>query len=221
MQKINPKTNTKKTEHPSIDWDTVRARIDETNQKLNQSDELDAEALEKAWARRAAQIAQKIEGEDQGETIQAAIVRMDGELYGLDVQHIFDIRPLEHVTFVPRVPAWVLGVINWRGRILSVIDLRRFLGLPENSSGENNTKSTRRLLVLQAGEMEVGVQADEVLAIETIPINKINREDSARAIKAELVNGLFMRAGQQEIIVLLNLPVLLSDPRLIIREELL
>jgi purine-binding chemotaxis protein CheW len=216
MQKIKAKT----TKRTSIDWDTVRARIDETNQKLNQSDELDTEALEKAWARRAAQIAQKIEGEDQGETIQAAIVRMDGELYGLDVQHIFDIRPLEHVTFVPRVPAWVLGVINWRGRILSVIDLRRFLGLPENS-GENNTKSTRRLLVLQAGEMEVGVQADEVFAIETIPINKINREDSARAIKAELVNGLFMRAEQQEIIVLLNLPVLLSDPHLIVREELL
>ena len=47
----------------------------------------------------------------------------------------------------------------------------------------------------------------------------------ARAIKPELVNGLFMPTGQdaqsqQEIVVLLNLPALLADPRLVIREEI-
>lgn len=210
----------KTTEHTVIDWDAIRQRIDAANQKLNQSEELGVEALEKAWARRAAQIAQKIEAEDQGESVQAAIIGLGDERYGLDVQHIFDIRPLEHVTFVPRVPAWVLGVVNWRGRILSVINLRRFLGLPENSNAENS-KSTQHLLVLQAGDMEVGIQADEVFAIEAIPISKINREDSASGIKAELVNGLFLRDEQQETIVLLNLPLLLADPRLIVREELL
>ena len=219
-----PKANTKTTKRTAIDWDLIRQRIEATNQKLASGEDLSPEALEKAWARRAAQIAHRIDDQDQGESIQAAIVSLDGELYGLDVQHIFDIRPLERVTFVPRVPVWVLGVVNWRGRILSVIDLRRFLGLPVNNV-EDKSKTLQRLLVLQAGEMELGIQADEVLAIEAIPLDKINREDTASSIRPELVNGLFMRTEQkayhQETVVLLNLPVLLSDPRLIVREEIL
>ncbi len=227
MQKTTLKSNAKaqSATRTAIDWDVIRRQVEEANQKLASNEEISPEVLEKAWARRSAQIAHKIQEEQQGEMVQVAIISLDNELYGLDVQNIFDIRMLERITFVPRVPAWVLGVVNWRGRILSVIDLRRFLGLAANHA-ENKNKSTQRLLVLQAGEMEVGVQADEVFAIESISVSKINSEDGGlRAIKPELVNGLFMRNGQQgqnqqEIVMLLNLPALLADPRLIIREEI-
>ncbi len=218
MQKTTLK-KAKTTTRTSVDWDVIRQKIDAANQKLASSEEINPEALEKAWARRSAQIAHKIQEENQGEMIQAAIISLDGERYGLDVQNIFDIRVLERITFVQRVPAWVLGVVNWRGRILSVIDLRRFLGLAANGA-ENKNKNTQRLIVLQAGEMEISIQADEVFAIESIPLSKINREDGGvRTIKAELVNGLY--TNQQGIVVLLNLPALLADPRLIIREEIL
>ena len=242
MRQTLPKTKTKA--NTAVDWQAVRRQIDEASQKLASSEEISPAALEQAWARRSAQIAQKIEGEQQGEIVKAAIVSLDNELYGLDVQYIFDIRVLERITFVPGVPAWVLGVVNWRGRILSVIDLRRFLGLPSNKDSDNKAtlalpkdtgtgvaggarENARHLLVLQAGEMEVGIQADEVFLIQSIPVSKINTSDGmARAIKPELVNGLFMPTGQdaqsqQEIIVLLNLPALLADPRLVIREEIL
>jgi purine-binding chemotaxis protein CheW len=223
--KASPKTRS------GIDWETVRRQIDEANQKLANSEEISPAALEQAWARRSAQIAQKIQEEQQGEIVKAAIISLDNELYGLDVRHIFDIRGLDHVTFVPRVPAWVLGVVNWRGRILSVIDLRRFLGLPSNNAG-TKSKDTQRLIVIQDGEMEVGIQADEVFLIETIPAGKIRMEEGdVRGIKPELVNGIFMRTEQektvektqkgQEIVVLLNLPALLTDPRLVIREDVL
>ncbi len=242
MRQTLPKNKTKT--HTAIDWEAVRRQIDEASQKLAGSEEISPAALEQAWARRSAQIAQKIQGEQQGEIVKAAIVSLDNELYGLDVQYIFDIRVLERITFVPRVPAWVSGVVNWRGRILSVIDLRSFLGLPPKRDAEKKTtpalpkdtgtgvvggarESAQHLLVLQAGEMEVGIQADEVFLIESIPVGKINTSDGVvRAIKPEFVNGLFMRTGQetqnqQEIVVLLNLPALLSDPRLVIRDEIL
>jgi purine-binding chemotaxis protein CheW len=225
MQKTT--LNTKTQARAAVDWDAVRRQIDQASQKLASSEEISPAALEQAWARRSAQIAQKIEAEQQGEIVKAAIVSLDNELYGLDVQYIFDIRVLERITFVPGVPAWVLGVVNWRGRILSVIDLRRFLGLPSNKDAETRANTAQRLLVLQAGEMEVGIQADEVFLIQSIPVSKINTSDGmARAIKPELVNGLFMPMGQdaqsqQEIVVLLNLPALLADPRLVIRDEIL
>ena len=231
MQKtfLKPKASSKA--HSEIDWETVRRQIDETNQKLASTEDLSPAALEQAWARRSAQVAQKIQAEEQGEIVKAAIISLDNELYGLDVRHIFDIRPLEHVTLVPRMPAWVLGVVNWRGRILSVIDFRRFLGLPANNT-ETKAQNTQRLIVIQAGEMEVGLPVDEVFLIETIPAGKIRKEEGdVRGIKPELVNGIFMRTGPdkaddktqsgQEIVVLLNLPALLADPRLVIREEVL
>lgn len=227
MQKnlLKPKARTQT--HSQIDWEAVRRQIEEANQRLAESEETSPAALEQAWARRSAQIAQKIQEEEQGEIVKAAIISLDNELYGLDVRHIFDIRPLERVTFVPRVPAWVVGVVNWRGRILSVVDLRRFLELPSNDA-EPKAKNTQRLIVVQAGEMEVGLPADEVFSIETIPAGKIGMEEGdVRGIKPELVNGIFMRTepdkaqNGQGIVVLLNLPALLADPRLVIREEVL
>jgi purine-binding chemotaxis protein CheW len=229
-------TKALKNTRAAVDWEAVRRQIDEASQKLANSEEISPAALEQAWARRSAQIAQKIQEEQQGEVVKAAIISLDNELYGLDVQYIFDIRVLEHITFVPRVPAWVLGVVNWRGRILSVIDLRRFLGLSSNNASQDKVtpalaggarETAQRLVVLQAGEMEVGIQADEVFLIESIPVSKINTNDGmARAIKPEFVSGLFMRAGektqnQQGIVVLLNLPALLADPHLVIHEEIL
>ena len=227
-----PTTKTK----TAIDWEIVRRQINQVSQKLTSGEEISQAALEQAWARRSAQIAKKIQEEEQGEVVKAAIVSLDNELYGLDVRYIFDIRVLESITFVPRVPAWVLGVVNWRGRILSVIDLRRFLGLPTKKDTETSStpalasgarETAQHLLVLQAGDMEVGIRADEVFLIESIPVSKIDTSDGVvRAIKPEFVNGLFIRAGQETknqlgIVVLLNLPALLADPRLVIRDEIL
>lgn len=230
MSKISlkPKSDTKT--RSEIDWAAVRRQIEEANQKLAASEEMNAEALEEAWARRSAQMAQKLQDEQEGEVLKAAIVSLDNEFYGLDVRYIFDIKDLERLTFVPRVPAWVLGVVNWRGRILSVIDFRRFLGLPSN--GVETKGKTQRLIVVQAGEMEVGLRVDEIYLIETIPAGKIRKEEGdVRGIKPELVDGVFMRSElektystdhkEEGIVVLLNLPSLLSDPRLVIREEIL
>ncbi len=224
-QNITKTPNT--TTRAAVDWNAVRSQIDQASQKLAGGEEISQAALEQAWARRSAQISQKIQSGQQGEVVKAAIISLDDEMYGVDVKYIFDIRALERITFVPRMPAWVLGVVNWRGRILSVIDLRRFLGLPANQDAETRAKTAQRLLVLQAGGMEVGIQVDEVFLIDSIPVSKIDTSDGVvRAIKPEYVNGLFIRTVQETqnqpgIVVLLNILALLSDPRLIIRDEVL
>ncbi len=231
MQKTFLKRQAKSKTQAKIDWEVVRRQIDEANQRLTKSEEISPEALEQAWAKRARQIGQKIQEAEVGEVLRVALIGLDNELYGLDVRHIFDIRNLERVTFVPRVPAWVIGVVNWRGRILSVIDLRRYLGLPVNDA-HNGAKSIQRVIVVQDGEMEVGIRADDVFSIESIPASKIRSEDGdVRGIKPEFVTGIFIPAdsavqkaavkekSHEGIVVLLNLPALLADPRLVIRDE--
>jgi len=104
-----------------IDWNIVHRRLTESSARLAWMDDLTDEALQQAWIRRAAQVAQTLQEQEQGEQVEVAVIRLGREQYGLEVQYIFDIRMEENITRVPRVPDWVAGVVNLRGQILSVV----------------------------------------------------------------------------------------------------
>lgn len=62
-------------------------------------------------------------------------VRLGGQLVGVDVQRVHDVLKLGILTRVPRAPAMVAGVMNLRGRIVTAIEARRCLGLPDRTPG--------------------------------------------------------------------------------------
>lgn len=62
-------------------------------------------------------------------------VRLGGQLLGIDVQRVHDVLKLGVLTRVPRAPAIVAGVMNLRGRIVTAVDARRCLGLPDREGG--------------------------------------------------------------------------------------
>ncbi|MFZ6031120.1 MAG: chemotaxis protein CheW [Chloroflexota bacterium] len=217
------------TKHNAIDWEAVRQRISQNNADSIDAETLSEEALQAAWERRKYQLAAVVEAEEEGEQIEVAIIRLGRELYGLDVEYIFDIRPLEGITRVPRVPAWVTGIVNLRGQIMSVIDLLAFLGLPSDRHSQDECY----LLMVQTPGMELALLADEVLSIETLPSRSVQEAgNTVRGLRPEAVRGLIVRRQEQtdanstpegeqsQTIVLLDLPALLSDPALIIREEI-
>jgi purine-binding chemotaxis protein CheW len=214
-----------------IDWDAIRQRISQSeasNASVMDTDSLSEEALQAAWDRRTHQLAAVVKENDQGEQIEIAVIRLGRELYGLGVEYIFDIRPLESITRVPRVPDWVAGVVNLRGKIISVVDLLAFLGLATNG----HDGADRYLLMVQTPNMELALLADEVLAIESLPVSQIQEAGTTvRGLRPEYVRGLVVRQADDAAehahavedtgtMVLLDLPVLLSDPALIIREEI-
>ncbi len=210
--------------------------------RLAWMENLPEEALAQVWSRRAAQLARVVEEQEQGEQVELAMVRLGREIYGLDVQYLFEIRPLDHLTRVPRVPDWIAGVVNLRGRIVSALDLSRFLGLTNPEKLTSGEPARSHLVVVEIPEMELGLLVDEVLSIETIPAGQIQEASTAiRGIQADYVRGMlvspeshtFQKAetasgtnGDQgemnhALIVVLDLPRLLSDKRLIIHEEIL
>ncbi len=222
MAKTKSATSQPHTASRQVDWDAIRQRINQGNALALDSENLSDEALQAAWARRAAQVAAAMREDEQGEQVEVALIRLDRELYGLGVEHIFDIRPLGAITRVPRLPAWVAGVVNLRGQIISVIDLLRFLGLPAG----DHPADERYMILVQTPGMELALLADEVLAIENIPLRQIQEAGSAlRGLKPEYVRGLVVREGENAAnesgtLILLDLPALLADPALIIREEI-
>ena len=226
-----------------FDWQNVRERIAAANASLTDSDEISPELLHRIWARRAAQLAEMPPQEDESEHIQLVLFRLGREIYGVNAQHVFDIRPAELITHVPRIPDWVTGVVNLRGRVLSVVDLRRFFGLPragsadgrhpadgkypDEDTGSKSVEETHHLIVVETPDMEIALLTDEVLTIEALPTSQIrDTAGTVRGLRPEYVRGVVTRENEDAnvgknntMLVVLDLSALLADERLIIHEE--
>lgn len=182
--------------------------------------------LAEIWARRAHALAQEPPEEAKGQTMALLVFRLNGERYGIDVTNVREIYPLEQLTPVPRTPAFVAGVFSARGRILSVIDLRTFLGLPApsapNGRRQADVDQTKIIVVTNTdstsdtAQMEIGILADEVTDVCTVFTEEIEPPLTTQAgIRANHIRGV-----TADLLVVLDLNALLSDKQLIIKDEL-
>ncbi|MFO7311277.1 MAG: chemotaxis protein CheW [Bacillota bacterium] len=95
---------------------------------------------------------------------QLVVFRLAGELYGVDIHQVREIIRVPEITRVPRTPDFVEGVINLRGSVIPVLDLRKRFGMPPGAADAD-----RRIVVVEMGEQTLGVIVDavsEVLRLE-------------------------------------------------------
>lgn len=100
--------------------------------------------------------------------------RLAGEAYALLAGHIVEVRPLRFFAPVPCLPPFYPGVMNLRGRIVPVLDLRRFFDLPAGGIREKD-----RVVVLGDGILEVAVLADEVSGARRLPAGALSPPPAA------------------------------------------
>jgi purine-binding chemotaxis protein CheW len=101
--------------------------------------------------------------------------------YGLPAEAVESIVAIERITYVPGTPPWILGVVNVRGEIESVLDLRAVLGQgTSKSAGQRG-----HLLIAHDGLLRSGLLVDRMIDIADIPVSEIqapamSREGSKR-----------------------------------------
>ncbi len=96
---------------------------------------------------------------------QLVVFDLSTEAYGVDIGAVREIIRLQDITRVPRTPEFVEGVINLRGKVIPVVDLRKRFGLPAEEESKEN-----RIVVVDIGAQDIGVIVDavtEVLRIST------------------------------------------------------
>jgi purine-binding chemotaxis protein CheW len=93
---------------------------------------------------------------------------LDREEYGVDVRQVQEIRRMSEVTSVPRAPDFIRGVINLRGRILPVLDLKRKLGLGEVEPGR-----ATRIVVVRVKERLLGLLVDGASQVLRVEVSRI------------------------------------------------
>ncbi|MHB8337205.1 MAG: chemotaxis protein CheW [Ignavibacteriaceae bacterium] len=100
------------------------------------------------------------------ELLQLVSFNLDEEEFGVDILKVREINKMMQITKVPNSPNYVEGVINLRGRIIPVIDLRTKLGMPKKVHG-NNT----RIIVVDVMDKTIGFIVDAVSEVLRIPAN--------------------------------------------------
>ena len=93
---------------------------------------------------------------------------LDREEYGVDVRQVQEIRRTTEITSVPRAPEFIRGVINLRGRILPVLDLKRKLGLGEVEPGR-----ATRIVVVRVRERLLGLLVDGASQVLKVEVSRI------------------------------------------------
>ncbi len=99
---------------------------------------------------------------------QLVVFDLDNEAYGVDFGSVREIIRLREITNVPRTPDFVEGVINLRGKVIPVVELRKRFGLP----GADRTKENRIVNVDVAGQ-EIGMVVDAVTDVLRIPSDSV------------------------------------------------
>lgn len=128
-----------------------------------------------------------------------------GEEFGVNILTVQEIiRPVE-ITRVPHAPDFVEGVINLRGRILPVIDLRTRFGFPER-----NRDDDMRIIVVEIGAQTVGFMTDAVQEVLRVDVTAIEpAPELAVGIDAGYLRGVAKL--DERLLILLDLENLLSD----------
>lgn len=108
---------------------------------------------------------------------------LDDESYGISVMQVQEVLPLTEIAPVPGAPAYVMGIINLRGNVVTVIDTRMRFGLPNKEPEEAN-----RIVVVETGGQVAGILVDGVAEVTYVGENEIDtapnvgNEDSSRYI---------------------------------------
>jgi len=201
----------RKTKRAAIDWAEVRARLDAAQA-----------AGERAWApgadetgrilhdRALALAVEPDRTQTPAESIEVLEFLLAHEHYAVETSYVREVYPLENLTPLPCTPAFVLGIVNLRGEIVSVIDLRKFFDLPQTGLPDLN-----KVIVLESANMVFGMLADAILGVRRIALAGIQPSlPTLTGIREKYLKGI-----TPERIVVLDAGKLLADEDIVVREQ--
>lgn len=139
------------------------------------------------------------------ELLQWVTFRLGEEIYGVNVMQVQEVLRVGEIAPVPGSPDYVIGIINLRGNVVTVVDTRSRFGLPYKE-----TDDLSRIVIIEADEQVIGILVDSVSEVVELRIDEmesapnVGNEESARYIQ-----GVTSREG--ELLILVDLNKFLTD----------
>lgn len=137
------------------------------------------------------------EAPDVGEVLQLLTFVISGEAYAMETLYAKEVLKIPRIIRVPKTPPFVLGVINLRGKITSVVDIRKLIGLSGDELGER-----ARVVIVETPKLSTAIVVEEIREIVTVPKSEINPVAKALA-KKDYIAGQVEMDG--ELVVILDM----------------
>jgi purine-binding chemotaxis protein CheW len=132
------------------------------------------------------------------------------ESYGVESAFVRKVYPLRDYTPLPGVPSFILGIVNLRGQILPVVDLKKLFNLPEKGLGEFN-----KVIVLNNEKMEFGILADAVNGTKEI----FREELLCAPLTVTSIGEEYLKGVTKDRLIILNAEKLLMDKNIIVDDK--
>jgi purine-binding chemotaxis protein CheW len=201
--------------HPSrrhndgIGWAEFHRRLETSQSALRRGLSPTLEEKRTILRARAQLLAEesKEQGQLPGSFLEVVEFLLGSEHYGIELRYIREIHVLSEFTPLPGTPAFVLGLANVRGQILSVIDIKKLFDLPEKGLTDLN-----KVIVVRTNHMELGILADAVIGVRSVGLNELQTSlPTLTGIRAEYLRGL-----TKDPLMLLDIDRILSDEKIVV-----
>ena len=196
---------------PTLDWERIRRQQEAFRRAVEQGFVPTGDDRQRILRERAGQLARKPEPKAEGvRMIEVVEFALGYERYAFESSFIREIYPLKNFTPLPCTPPFVLGIMNVRGQIISIIDLKRFFDLPEKGLTDLN-----KVIILQGENIAFGVLADSVIGATSL--NENDLQSSLPTLTG--VRGKYLKGITREGTVILESVAILSDNNIIVNEH--
>jgi len=134
-----------------------------------------------------------------GNIVQLVSFMLDDVEYGVDILSVHEILRFPEMTRLPNTPPFIKGVINLRGNVIPVVDMRIRFGFPEGSITD-----LTRIIVVETGGKQVGIMVDNVYQVVRIPLSSIDPpSELITGISEDFISGIGRL--RDRLVVILNM----------------
>ena len=195
-----------------VDWGEIRSRLEGINAAIEKGFSPSPEEKKRILKFRASLLAKQAARTTEGECIEVVEFLLAQEHYGLEARYIREVYPLRDYTPVPCTPQFVLGLINVRGQIVPVIDIKKFFDMAAKGISDLN-----KVIIIHNSGIEFGVLADAVLGVRSIALSEIQPPlPTLAGMREEFLRGV---TGDRTVV--LDAGKLLNDRNIVVHEEVI
>jgi purine-binding chemotaxis protein CheW len=195
----------------NIDWNAIRQRLESTGAALKEGFSPGPDERKRILKARADVLAREPEEITSEGSIEVTEFLLANEYYAIESCYIREVCPIKDYTPLPGTPPFVLGLINVRGQIVSVINIKKFFDLPDKGISDLN-----KVIIIHNETMEFSILADAILGVRSIATTEIQPPlPTLTGIREEYLKGV---TGDR--IVVLDAGRLLADKKIVVDENI-
>lgn len=152
-----------------FNWKEIHERLDTAWMKINNETSRAPEEVKKILKERAQLLSSEPEKQDlEGKCIDVLEFRLAYENYAVEISWVQEVQPLKSFVSLTGMPSFVMGIVNVRGQVYSLVDIKRFFELPDKGLSDLN-----KVIIIKNDDIEFGILVDSITGVKSVAVEEL------------------------------------------------